>query len=174
MAGCWWSGCGIANPVIKLEFDSPPSFEKCYNNAMNKYVRRLVYINDKETKFINPLIYPFLLGTLIYGIGFAFLGDWSGVASSSLYQAMLSMHSSIPVAWGIGASMASGFAIILLLRRRGWWGGIASITGWMVWLFAAIVYAMEGYWLVFLTVALVYGYFWVYYYLSIKDFQRRS
>ena len=96
------------------------------------------------------------------------------MASSSLYQAMLSMHPYVPVGWGIGASMASGFAIVLLLRRRGWWGGIASITGWMVWLFAAIVYVMEGYWLVFLTVTMVYGYFWVYYYLSIKDFQRRS
>lgn len=140
---------------------------------MNKYLRRLVYVDDKEQKLINPLIYPFLFGTLIYGIGFAFLGDWSGVASSSLFQAMYEMHPYVPVAWGYGGTLASGFAIVLLLKRDGWWGGIASISGWMVWLFAAIVYALEGYWLVFLTVALVYGYFWVYYYLSIKDLQRR-
>lgn len=141
---------------------------------MNKYLSRLVYVDEKEQKLINPLIYPFLMGTLIYGLGFAFLGDWSGVASSSLFKAMYGINPIVPLVWGSGATLASGSAIVLLLRRRGWWGGIASITGWMVWLFAAIVYGLEGYWMVILTVALVYGYFWVYYYLTIKDLQRRK
>lgn len=96
------------------------------------------------------------------------------MASSSLFQAMYAMSPAVPIVWGAVAVMASGFAITLLLRRSGWWGGIASLSGWMVWLFAAIVYAMEGYWLVLLTVAMVYGYFWVDYYLTIKTLQRKG
>lgn len=141
---------------------------------MNKYLRRLIFLDEFEETPINPLIYPFLFGTFIYGIGFSTLNGWSGVASSSLFQAMYAMSPAVPIVWGAVAVMASGFAITLLLRRSGWWGGIASLSGWMVWLFAAIVYAMEGYWLVLLTVAMVYGYFWVDYYLTIKTLQRKG
>ena len=141
---------------------------------MNKYLKRLIYVDSSETQKINPLLYPPLLATLVYGSGVVFFGWWDGVALSSLYQAMSGMYPWLPQIWGLFAMVSAASAAVLLLIRRGWWGETAAMTGFLSWMFALFVYMTGGYWLVVITVTLPNLYFWTYYYLSVKEFMRRK
>lgn len=135
---------------------------------------RLAYVDYKKTQRVNPLLYPFLFQTFVYGLGFSTFFWWGGVSSSSLFQAMLAVHSFIPVVWGGFAVLATLLAVVLFLTRRaGWFGEVASILGFLVWLFAAIIYAMNGFWLVLLTVTGPALFFWTWYYMRVKDLQRK-
>ena len=129
-------------------------------------------MDDKGNRKINPLFYPFLFATFVYGFGFLFFGWWSGVESSSLYQSFYGLHSILPAIWGVCATAAGLFAMALLLFRHGAYGHVAAQFGWLVWLFAAIVYGIGGYWLPLFTVAVPNAYFWVYYYFKVKQYER--
>ena len=143
---------------------------------MTNYVRRLIFIDANEKMRINPLFYPFLLASFIYGLGFLFGGitGWTGVTSSSLYTALYGFHSWLPQIWGVGSTLAGGSALTLMLRRKGAYGEAAAMFGVIVWLFAAITYAMGGYWLVLVTVTGPNLYFWVFYYLRLKWYEREK
>jgi len=138
---------------------------------MTNYVKRLLYLDQKRK--LNPLFYPFLLATFVYGLGFLAFSWWSGVNTSSLFGAMESLHVFLPSLWGLLAVLAVAFVIILMLRREGHWlGEVASMLGFLVWLFAGFVYALGGYWLVLLTVTGPNVYFWGWYYMRVKWYQR--
>lgn len=137
---------------------------------MANYLRRLLFL-DRQTR-INPLLYPFLWATGIYGLGFAFLGHWSGVSSSSLYTAFALVHHWLPALWGFAAVLATILAIALMLTRySGHLGHAAALLGFLVWVFAGCIYAINGYWLVMLTVAAPNIYFWAFYYLRVKWYE---
>lgn len=142
---------------------------------MTNYVRRLIYIDAAEKQKINPLFYPFLFASLLYALGFTFLGWWTGVSTSSLHTAMTAIHVWLPEAWGVVTLVAVVFALILLLGRR--WanlGEYAAMMGFLVWTFAAMVYILNGYWLVLLSVALPNAFFWCYYYVRVKWYERQK
>lgn len=141
---------------------------------MVNYVKRLIYV-DEQKRAINPLFYPFLFATLIYGVGFLALGGWSGVNSSSLWTALHALHPWLPSLWGLGATLAALSATALLIfRKQEWLGEFAALFGFMIWIFAATVYAINGFWLVLLTVTIPNGYFWGYYYSRLKWYERQK
>lgn len=135
---------------------------------MTNYVKRLVYIDDAEKIRINPLIWPFFWATYFYGVGFALLGNWSGVSKSSLYQSFYELSPGAPLLWGIAAIAAAVSAMILILYRVQPFGSVAAMFGFMVWLFAGIVYAEGGFWLPLITVAIPNAWFWTFYYLRYR------
>lgn len=138
-------------------------------------MRRLIYIDVEETQRINPLFYPFIIATFLYGFGFSLFNWWSGINKSSLYQAMYSTAASMPVIWGSMAALASIFAIILALYRRGGLlGEVAAMFVFLVWLYAAWIYGEGGYWLVMLSVAGPNTYFWAWYYTRVKWWEREK
>lgn len=141
---------------------------------MVNYVKRFVYVDSTETRKVNPLFYPFLVSTFLYGLGFATLNWWSGVSSSSLFQAFFAIHPWLPIIWGVAAVLAATAALVLLLRRKGRFGELAAMFGFLVWLFALIIYAMNGFWLVMATVAAPNLYFWIYYYFKVKWYERQK
>lgn len=142
---------------------------------MTNYVKRLLYIDAGENQRINPLFYPFLVCTFFYGLGFATLSGWSGVNQSSLWKAMDSDAAMMPIVWGACALVAGSFATALMLTRKiGILGEIASMFGFLVWLYAAWIYAQGGYWLVLLTVTGPNCYFWAWYYTRVKWWERQK
>lgn len=142
---------------------------------MTEYWKRLVYIDAGQEIRITELFYPFLFSTFFYGLGFSLFGWWSGVNQSSLFICMNAIHAWVPIVWGVGAAVAVILAVILLVGRK--WpflGQYASMFGFLVWLFASWVYILNGFWLVLLTVALPNAFFWLYYYVAVKWYERRK
>lgn len=138
---------------------------------MNKYWRRLLWRTPEER--FNPLMYPFLVATFIYGFGFAFFGDASGVANSSLFNSLTQFHELMPLVWGVLTVTIAVATIITLLFRPIGIGRTTALIGFMTWLFAAFVYALSGHWLVILTVTGPYMFFWAWFYLRVSFFSRQ-
>jgi hypothetical protein len=142
---------------------------------MTNYLKRLRWLDDKQKVPVNPLFYPFLFATLVYGLGFSLFGFTSGVSSSSLYGALVAMHTVMPVLWGSVAVIAGLLAFYAILTRKT--HGVsasAAMMGVCLWLFAAITYLQGGYILVILTVAFPNLFFWVYWYIRLKWYQRQK
>jgi hypothetical protein len=132
-------------------------------------LRRLVWRTDTER--LNPLIYPFFLTTLAYGVGFLLFGWWSGVGASSLFQTMLSIHSWMPEIWGGLATLVSAGNVWMMIQRKyRWLGEAVSYGAVLLWLFACVCFAMNGVWLVILTVGVPNLWFWLWYYGRVKRY----
>jgi hypothetical protein len=158
-------------PVGVFAFNIP----RWYNGRMTDYLKRLRYIDDDGKVTVNPLFYPFLFATLIYGLGFTLFGWTSGVNTSSLYGALVAMHTFLPALWGSVAILAAFLAFFAILTRRTHVvSASAAMSGVLLWLFAAITYLQGGYILVILTVALPNMFFWVYWYVRLKWYQRQK
>lgn len=108
----------------------------------------------------NALMYVFFFGNFIYGAGFATFGFWSGVNTSSLYQSMHEVEPWLPKIWGM-LLVAAVLLCVVPLRR--YLGGIGSYLGIACWVYASLVYFLTGYFLVFLSVSIIYLTFWVYF-----------
>lgn len=139
---------------------------------MTNYVKRFIYLDASEKVRINPLIWPFFFAIIVYGFGFALFPDFYFVNSSSLFQSFDSVHHWLPRVWGAAGVIAGVSALAMVALRRTILGGTAAMFGFLVWLFAAILYAMNGYLLVFLTVSGPNLFFWVYYYIRLKWYLR--
>ena len=143
---------------------------------MVNYWNRIRYVDDKHKQAVNPLVYPFLFATIIYGLGFIaspILG--TAVSTSSLFTAMGALHNFLPPLWGICALLAGTLGTYCLLTRHTKYiSATASMLGVMVWLFATFIYIGNGFFLVTLTVATVNLYFWVWWYIRLKWYQRRK
>lgn len=144
----------------------------CYHGAMTDYIKRLVYIDEAEKVKVNPLIWPFFACIIVYGLGFAFFGGFDFVSSSSLFQSFDSVHTWLPQVWGVAALLSGLAAVTMVLFRKAFLGGAAAMNGFLVWLFAVIVYLLNGYLLVAISVGAVNLYFWVYYYFRLHWYLR--
>jgi len=140
---------------------------------MTDYVKRLVYIDDQKGIKINPLVWPFFIAITVYGLGFLFFTPFDWVSTSSLFQSFDSLHHWLPQIWGFFAFLSGVAAFTMVLYRRTFLGGTAAMSGFLVWLFAALLYISNGYYLVAVTVAGVNLYFWVYYYFRLRWYVRQ-
>jgi hypothetical protein len=142
---------------------------------MTNYLKRLLFVDDEERQHINILFYPFIFATFFYGLGFSAFGWWSGVSTSSLFHAFMNMHPAVAPVWGACALLAAILAILMVTTRyASWLGSLASMFGFLIWLFAACTYIANGFWLVVLTVAIPNAFFWAWYYMSVKRYARRK
>lgn len=143
-----------------------------YYQVMTDYVKRLVYIDNEQTTKINPLVWPFFIAITIYGLGFLFFTPFDWVASSSLFQSFNGVHTWLPQVWGFFAFIAGLASTTMVLFRKSFLGATAAMSGFLVWLFALIMYTLNGYFLVAVTVAGVNLYFWVFYYFRLRWYLR--
>ena len=121
------------------------------------------YTSRMKMKVEHTLVYAFLMGNLVYGLGFAVAGDWKGVNSSSLFKSMHDVESWLPTIWGT-ILVAAVVLCVLSLRSR-WSRGTGATLGTVAWIYATFVYGLTGYWLVFFSVGLLYLTFWLYYHV---------
>jgi hypothetical protein len=107
----------------------------------------------KRIREHHPLALLFMLATLAYGIGFLILPYSDILGTSSLYVTMVGFGAHIAIVWGV-ASIIS--VVVTLAGYR-----IASLLGFMVWLFAAICYIMDGNWLVLVAITIPNMLYWL-------------
>lgn len=134
--------------------------------------QKLVELDSSGTK-VNPLIYPFLLTTFAYGLGFtAFVGS-SSVNASNLYLALESLSVAFPLIWGACALTVVALAALVILRRRmHGFGHLTGLLGAAVWIFALIGYIIAGGWLFVFAIAIPNLLFWVWFYIRLAFFKR--
>lgn len=122
-------------------------------------------------ELFNPLIYPFLLATFFYGVGFFFFGWTEAVASSSLHSAMLTISPLLTIIWGALAILVILVGVYVLVFDKPPVGKANCFVAWSLWFFAAVVYALTGGWLPLLSVALPSLWFWTWQYFSLAKFR---
>lgn len=139
---------------------------------ITKYFGRVVS-SQRGEKF-NPLIWPFLIGLLAYGVGFSLFSFTEGVGKSSLYIAMLKINSEAPHIWG---GIAVGTIIVgltFLLFNIPPAGRVSGLVGFMLWVFAGFCWAFGGAWLPVLSIAIPNLWFWFWQYLSLSAFRKQD
>lgn len=129
--------------------------------------------SQRGEKF-NFLIYPFLLTTLAYGIGFTFFAHTSGVGGSSLFAAMTSLWPIFPLIWGITSILTIVVGITFLLFNIPPAGKASGIVGFMVWVFATFCWGLTGGWLLVFALGIPNMSFWIWQYLSLSLFRRED
>lgn len=139
---------------------------------MRKYWSRIT--SSARGELFNPLIWPFLVCTFAYGIGFTFFGWTHAVGASSAYQALSAVGSLFPLAWGIVAILTIVLGFTFLMFNLPPAGKISGLIGFMLWLMIGIAYAIEGAYLVLISVAGVNMFFWAWQYISLSRFRRED
>lgn len=135
----------------------------------NKYFSR-VTSSARGEKF-NPLIWPFLISTFSYGIGFALLLPVTDIAGeSSLYNSMEKIDPSAPVIWGILSLATILMGLTFLMFNIPPAGRISGLLGFMLWVFASLCYAFTGYWVALFAVSTPNMIFWLWQYFNLNHF----
>lgn len=137
-------------------------------NGVGKYWSRLTRSARGET--FNPLIWPALIATFVYGLGFSVFFWIETVGHSSLFEAMVSIHAALPIVWGVVAlgTVVIGFTFLLFNIPPA--GKVSGLIGFMVWLFAGFCWMLTGGWFVTLAVGVPNMWFWIWQYLSLSHF----
>jgi hypothetical protein len=140
---------------------------------MRRYLKRIT--QSARGEIFNPLLWPFLFSTLVYGVGFALVLPFTGgLGGSSLYTAMVALHPIIPIIWGYTAIFTILGGATFLLFNIPPFGKVSGLIGFMVWTFAAFCYILSGDWLVLLAVTAPNMWFWFWQYLSLSLFRRED
>jgi hypothetical protein len=139
---------------------------------MNKYISRVTSSARGET--FNPLIYPSLMTTLAYGLGFTAFAWLDSISTSSLFQAMTAVNPVIPVLWGAVAVLTIVVGFIFLLFNKPPAGKLSGLVGFMLWLFAGICWYMTGGEFLVFVLAIPNMWFWIWQYLSLARFRQEE
>lgn len=139
----------------------------------NKYLSRIT--SSARGEVFNPLIWPFLFTTFVYGVGFGLILPFTDMAGgSSLYTAMHEVGPQIPALWGAVALLTILGGTTFLLFNIPPFGKVSGLVGFMVWLFAGICYGLRDDWLVMFAVAAPNMWFWFWQYLSLSLFRNED
>lgn len=116
---------------------------------------------------VNPLVWPFMLTTLAYGLGFALFSSTTGVHDSSLFTAMHGLGATIPVFWGVAALVVLAVGVSFALTNHPKAGKVAGFLGFCLWVFATWCWYLAGGWLLVFAVGTPNVLCWIYLYLSL-------
>lgn len=123
-------------------------------------------------ELFNSLIYPFLLTTLSYGIGFVIFKHTDAVSKSSLFEAMHNISPFLTDIWGILAILVIFVSLYALIFDRPPVGKVNCFIGFLLWFFAAVIYVLSGGILTLFSVAIPNLFFWTWHYFSLARFRR--
>lgn len=125
-------------------------------------------------ELFNPLIYPFLIMTLAYGVGFTVFGKTDAVALSSLFEAMHQLHPLATLIWGVLAIAVIIVGLYVLVKDKPPVGKANCFVAWLLWFFAGIVYMLTGGWVTLFSVAVPSLWFWTWQYFSLTKFREQD
>jgi hypothetical protein len=136
---------------------------------MDKYWNRLIYRNT-EDRF--PLwLYLTLAYTLSNGMAFTFFGHSKSVSASVLFQLTSNFGGSHFVSlWGLLAIAAVVLTILNLLVRYRPISGLGPTIGYLVWLYATLVYLTHGY-LFQMVPAVIQLAFWLHHHMRLLNYR---
>ena len=102
---------------------------------------------------ITPLAYLYGVKSVSTGMAYALLSDYSdGVQNTILYKEGALVGVSV---WGFLVLIGGVVLLLGLLNQHVRMVHVASLTMFMAWAFAAIVYALGGYWLFLFPLAVI-------------------
>jgi hypothetical protein len=140
---------------------------------MNKYLSRITSSARGET--FNFLIWPFLLATGAYGVGFALIMPYTDDAGhSTLYDSMEAIYPHAPQLWGIIALLNIIGGLVFLLLDITPFGRASGLVGFTLWCFAAWCYMLTDDWVTLFSIAIPNAMFWIWQYLSLSLFRREN
>lgn len=137
-----------------------------------KYWHRIT--RSARGELFNPLLWPFLLSTFAYSVGFTVFVGTSAAAKSSLFVAMTMLHPSVPFIWGILGVVTILGGLTFLLFNIPPYGKFSGIMGFMLWTFVTICYAYQANFLLIFSLALPNIWFWFWQYLSLSVFRSQD
>jgi len=110
----------------------------------------------------------FLAANMVYGLGFSLFYWTDSVQRSTLYQSLNGTLDWLPQIWGLTLLLGTGLCIwdayAKMKRRR--CRRIGTALGLALWGYASFVFLFTGFYLVFLSVGLLYCSFWFWYYFK--------
>lgn len=138
---------------------------------MKKYINRVLYRSPgKQLPF---LIYPFLLMTAAPGFAYVFFSSTNTVSASILFTLTSVTFGSIFVSvWGVAAVVAVLLALVNIVFRKKWAGRSAPMLGFMVWLYALIIYLDSSFILQAIGYAIPQMLFWAWHYVRVEQYWR--
>lgn len=139
---------------------------------MNKHLKKITHSARGEV--FNPLLWPFLISTLSYGVGFIILASTKMGGTSSLYVAMDSIIPGAALVWGTACIATIVFGLYFLLFNVPPLGKFSGLMGFSIWAFAGVCYLLTGNVIVFFAVALPNLWFWFWQYLSLSVFRQQD
>lgn len=122
----------------------------------------------------NPLIYPFLIATFFYGLGFTLFRNTDAVLSSSLHTSMVSISPTLTFIWGVLAITVIAVGLYVLVKDKPPIGKANCFVAWSLWFFAGVVYVLTGGWLTLFSVAFPSLWFWTWQYFSLAKFRQQD
>jgi hypothetical protein len=135
-----------------------------------KALSRFLTTHYNEELRIHFAVHLFLMVTLVAGIWFAFFGWTDIVQASLLWQATnVNLASGVMNVWGYAALAVTAlntYAIGWAKRRL---HNAAAMGGFLLWLYAAVLYVTGGYFFHLTVVGIPNMLFWAYYYVATKE-----
>ena len=128
---------------------------------------------------VNPFYHVFMYLNLVFAVCFIWLPDASGASETSLYElTTIQTAESTTSIWGACALVACVAMTYAFFNPLKFLGGIASMFGFGVWLFAAITYAIGGFWFGLIVTAVPNVFFWSWLYFVVsrmrRDYEERA
>jgi hypothetical protein len=120
-------------------------------------------------EFLNPLAQIFFAINLIDGLSFLFFSGSSAVQSIGF--AALAPHLVVP--FGVLLLVVSLLNVALLVTNRFYWGTAAAMLGFLVWVFATVLYLTGGLYLAMLIHPLPQVAFWAWYFFAVKRLKEK-
>lgn len=138
---------------------------------MKNILHNLRYRADGEE--INPLAHLFFAQLFIFGFFYTFLNGITSVQQSILYiQSRAEFGHITTSAWGILAIIASILNMYTIARRKRRFATWGILLGFMLWVYALLLYSTHGYWFQF-AVSIPNLFFWGIFYVRLLGYQGR-
>lgn len=122
----------------------------------------------------NFLIWPFLLATFAYGVGFTLVYPFIYNPGSSLHEVMSNIIPWLPFVWGVGCLAVITIGLVFLLFDRPPWGKVSGLLGFMLWIFAVMCYAMAFEFVLLFAVSIPQAMFWRWQWVTLKRFREED
>lgn len=142
-----------------------------YDNTMKKYIRRLYMKTD--TAPFNPFLHVFVIKTLVIGMLFTFYASNQKIESLTLFQLTNDyLPNQAGNFWGLALILVViGHVLEMEFRGKGF-GRYTAMLGFMLWLYAAVVYLLNGNWFGIIAITATSIFFYAWYYGSSINYQR--
>lgn len=139
--------------------------------TLKQRLHNILYLSIGE-KF-NPLVWVFMSITLAWGVAFVFFPTSGSVSDTMIFQLTLEyLPSWIGNMWGWGLLVTVASTLYSLACRELDVAQYPAMAGFILWLYAFVLYASKAMLLSATTVAFPSMMFWAYFYLTIMRFRR--
>lgn len=121
--------------------------------------------------YFNPLVHIFFYITFVFGFSFTFLNDTENIKNVILFaQSEKSIGYFVISVWGVAAMLITIANTYSVVNRK--FSPAPALLGFMLWLYAGVIYGMTGFYFQLAVVGVPNLIFWGWYYVQIRAYGR--